>query len=189
VFIVLLIIGLGVYGYFNSIYDNDSNLSTEVLSAEQDELEVEEKLPVRFISPDLEVDAEFEYLGLKDNGEVEVPESFEKVGWYMYGSLPGNQGPAIVIGHVDSKEGPAVFWSLGDLERGDVVTIVNAAGEQIQYRVRDSERYPQNKFPTDKVYGNTDTPELRIITCTGEYNSETKRYSHNLIVYADMIEN
>ncbi len=131
-------------------------------------------LTTSFVSP----------LGLLNNGEVEVPDSFSEVGWYQHSPTPGELGPAVVLGHVDSVDGPAVFFSLGQLESGDEVLIDRADGSIARFIVERLERYEQIAFPTLEVYGNIDYAGLRLITCSGTYERGRNRYSHNLVVYA-----
>ena len=123
-------------------------------------------------------------LGLEASGEVSVPDSFTDVGWYQYSPTPGELGPAVVLGHVDSVKGPAVFFSLGQLEPGDEVLIDRADGNTARFLVERLERYEQVAFPTQAVYGNIDHAGLRLITCSGTYERGRDRYTHNLVVYA-----
>lgn len=144
--------------------------------------------PVTLHIPKLALDIPFEPpLGLKQNGEIEVPRAFDTVGWYKYGVTPGERGPAVVLGHVDSYKGPAVFYSLGQLEVGDEVAIDREDGTTAVFRVTGYERVSQSEFPTERVYGAIDHAGLRLITCTGTYSRTQDRYSHNLIVYADLV--
>jgi sortase (surface protein transpeptidase) len=139
--------------------------------------------------PKLNLETGFETpLGLNEDKTIEVPDSYEKVGWYKYGATPGEKGTATILGHVDSFEGPAVFWPLGQLEAGDEIEITRADGTTAVFVVEKSERYSQSDFPTEKVYGMTDHPSLRLITCTGVYSHGSQRYSHNLVVYANLKE-
>lgn len=144
--------------------------------------------PVRLQIPTIGVDTTFEALGLEANQEIEVPESFETVGWYVHGPTPGELGPAVVLGHVDSKEGPAVFYSLGQLELGDTVEITREDGSIAIFEITGSERHRQDSFPTSLVYGDIDHAGLRLITCSGTYLRDQRRYDHNLIVFAELVE-
>lgn len=150
---------------------------------------LERSLPVRLRIPEIGIDAAFGTpLGLGENGEVAVPKNFEQVGWYRYGPTPGELGPSVIFGHVDSFEGPAVFYPLGQLEEGDVVFIDREDGTTATFRVTGMERSAQENFPADRVYGNISHAGLRLITCTGRYDRSEARYSHNLIVYAELVE-
>lgn len=137
--------------------------------------------------PKLALEASFESpLGLNDDGTVEVPNTYTKVGWYKHGATPGEVGPAVILGHVDSVDGPAVFYSLGKLEKGDTVEVTREDGTVATFVVDETVRYAQDDFPTERVYGATEGRALRLVTCTGTFNKGTQRYSHNLVVYATL---
>jgi sortase (surface protein transpeptidase) len=140
--------------------------------------------PVLLEIPALNMSAEFEApLRLNPDKTIEVPDSFDKVGWYEYGATPGEVGSAAILGHVDSYKGPAVFYNLGKLEVGDEVHVKRADGTTATFIVETLERYDQDVFPSEKVYGTIEYPGIRLITCSGVYDKKTQRYSHNLVVY------
>ncbi|MBY0310053.1 class F sortase [Patescibacteria group bacterium] len=148
-----------------------------------------ESEPVRLRIPEVGIDAGFEGgLGLNPDKTSEVPDSFTEVGWYKFGPTPGELGPAVILGHVDSKSGPAVFWSLGQVEVGDEVLVDRADGSTARFVVTDLTRVDQDEFPTRAVYGDIDYPGLRLITCSGTYDRGAARYTHNLIVYAKLAD-
>jgi hypothetical protein len=145
--------------------------------------------PVRLIAPSITLDASFEApLRLNPDKTVEVPESYEKVGWYEYGATPGEVGPATILGHIDSYKGPAVFYNLRKLSVGDEVSVERADGTTAVFVVEKTETYDQDVFPAEKVYGPTDYPALRLVTCSGKYDKKSQKYSHNLVVYARLKE-
>jgi sortase (surface protein transpeptidase) len=145
--------------------------------------------PVRLRIPKIYVEAPFVRLGLQENGQIEVPKGFQEVGWYTNGPTPGELGPAVVLGHIDSYQGPGVFLYLGQLHEGDLVYVDRADGTTATFRVDALERYDRDAFPTEKVYGNIDHAGLRLITCSGTYSHETNRYSRVLVVYASLVDN
>lgn len=148
-----------------------------------------ESAPVRLRIPAIKVDASFVELGLDAKNEIEIPKSYTEVGWYVHGPTPGELGPAIVLGHVDSRLiGAAVFFYLGQLEPGDTIEIERKDGTTAIFRVDKLERYSQSDFPTELVYGNIDHAGLRLITCTGTYDRQVKRYDRNLVVYASLVD-
>lgn len=149
---------------------------------------LDEAEPVRLRIPKIGVDTSFVELGVDEDREIEVPESFDEVGWYRHGPTPGELGPAVVLGHVDSFEGPAVFYSLGQLDPGDRVEIDRADGSTAVFEVKTLERYRQDSFPTTLVYGDIDHAGLRLITCSGSFNRDTQRYDQNLVVYAELVD-
>jgi sortase (surface protein transpeptidase) len=144
-------------------------------------------IPVRLHIPKIQLDTTFVApLGLNADKSVSVPDSYTEVGWYKYGATPGEIGPAVILGHVDSYQGAAIFYHLGGLETGDEIEITREDGTVVTFVVTDMERKLQSEFPTEKVYGPIPYAGLRLITCTGTYNHGTLRYSHNLIVYAEL---
>jgi sortase (surface protein transpeptidase) len=147
-----------------------------------------ESLPVRLMIPSLDIDTGFETpLGLKSNGEIEVPTGYTDVAYYKYGPTPGELGPAVILGHVDSVAGPAVFFSLGQLKPNDEIKIEREDGTVAVFAVTDLQRHPQSGFPTTRVYSDIDHVGLRLITCTGLYEKDILRYTHNLIVFAKLV--
>jgi len=145
--------------------------------------------PVRLRVPSVGIDASFEGpLGLNADQSIEVPDTYDELGWYRYGPTPGDLGPAVVLGHVDSIDGPAVFFALGQTEVGDIVEIDRADGTTVRFEITRLDRRPQSDFPTREVYGDIDHAGLRLITCSGVYNHGTLEYSHNLIVYAKLVD-
>ncbi len=148
-----------------------------------------ESAPVRLRIPSVSVDAPFVApLGLETNGEVAVPDSDTEVGWYKHSPTPGEVGPAVILGHVDSKTGPAVFFYLGQLDEGDDIFVDRVDGTTAHFKVESLERPKQSEFPTERVYGNINYAGLRLITCSGIYLKGTQRYTNNLVVYARLTE-
>ena len=143
-----------------------------------------EPRPVRIAIPAIGVSAPVIPLGLDAGGALEVPEDFSDAGWWTGGARPGERGPAVIAGHLDSHTGAAVFFRLGDLRRGDAITIERADGSRVGFRVAGAERYAKDRFPTARVYGPTATPELRLITCSGMFDRQTGHYLDNTVVYA-----
>ena len=135
--------------------------------------------------PEIDVEAKVIELGLRRNGSLEVPTEYSEVGWWAGVPRPGDDGPAVLTGHVDSrKTGPGVFYRLGELHAGDEVRFVRPSGTRVRFIVERSERYPKADFPTLRVYGKTDGPELRLITCTGDFDTGSGHYLDNLVVFA-----
>ena len=105
-------------------------------------------------------------------------------GWWTGGPKPGQTGPAVIVGHVDSKTGPAVFANLWEVRRGDLVDILRADGSAIDFQVRRVEERDKSDFPTADVYGQTRDSELRLVTCGGKFNHSKGHYDQNVIVWA-----
>lgn len=150
---------------------------------------IEVAAPIRLRIPSVGIDTAFsEALGVNPDQTVEVPDSYETVGWYEHGPRPGELGPAVVLGHVDSYEGPAVFFRLGQTDVGDMVEIERSDGSVAVFEITELVQREQSNFPTEAVYGDIDHAGLRLITCSGTYDRGKQVYSHNLIVFAELIE-
>jgi sortase (surface protein transpeptidase) len=143
-------------------------------------------VPVRVEIPKIAVASTLERLGQAPDRTVQVPRRWEVAGWYAGGPRPGDPGSAVILGHVDSKSGPAVFYRLRELRQGDAVTIGRADGSSVRFVVERTEQYPKRRFPTDEVYYPTLTPALRLVTCGGQFDHATGHYRSNVIVFATM---
>ncbi len=147
--------------------------------------------PVRVKVPRIGIDAEIIPVGLNERRELVVPplDKPHLTGWYELGPSPGEVGNAVVVGHVDSRSsGPAVFFHLGAMQRGDIIEIVRADGKVARFVVDGVARYPKNDFPTQLVYGPADKPQLRLVTCGGTFNSSTRSYQDNIVVFATLLQ-
>lgn len=116
--------------------------------------------------------------------ELQAPRDFQTVGWYAAGPRPGEVGPAVLAGHLDSRTGPGVFARLHELRFGDLIEIRDARGRLTRFSVTRMSQHAKDSFPTDAVYSPTKFPTLRLITCGGEFDRDSGHYSDNLIVYA-----
>jgi hypothetical protein len=140
--------------------------------------------PGRIRIPAIGVDAAVVDLGLNGDGTLEVPDDTTTAGWWSGGTKPGGGGPAVVVGHVDSETGPAVFYRLHELDAGDRVEVVGDDGTVVPFTVDGVLTVPKDGFPTDSVYGPTNGPTLRLVTCGGSFDDETQHYRSNTIAYA-----
>ena len=125
-------------------------------------------------------------MGLTADGKLQVPSDFRRVGWWAFGHRPGEPGPAVLEGHVDSTKGPAVFYALRKLEAGDEIKVVRRDRSAATFVVDHLDSYPKNAFPSLDVYGPTDASTLRLITCTGSFSEARHSYRENLVVYANL---
>jgi sortase (surface protein transpeptidase) len=146
--------------------------------------------PVRIVIPSIGVNAGLEALHRGGDGTLKPPNGWDNAGWYADGVVPGQRGPAVILGHVDSaRYGPAVFFQLGRLQSGDVVMVDTSDGRTEYFIVDTVRQFPKADFPTKLVYGPTALPELRLITCTGSFDHSKRSYLDNLVVtaYSDSI--
>lgn len=143
--------------------------------------------PTRIRIPSIRVDAPLTGLGLTASGSLAVPPAADKnlAGWYEAGTTPGERGTAIVAGHVDNTQGPAVFYDLGALKKGSAIEVDRRDGGVAVFTVDAIEVYAAKDFPDQKVYGAAPRPELRVITCGGGYSRATG-YQGNVVVFAHL---
>jgi LPXTG-site transpeptidase (sortase) family protein len=141
-------------------------------------------LPARVAVPRLGISSDLQLLHLLKNGELQSPSAWMEAGWYADGTRPGDVGPAVIAGHVDSTLGPAVFYRLREMRVGDKILVTEVGGKVLTFVVSEVRSYPKDKFPTDTVYGPTALPELRLVTCTGEFDYVHHNYLDNLVVFA-----
>jgi LPXTG-site transpeptidase (sortase) family protein len=137
--------------------------------------------------PSIGVRARVIRLGLTEDGALETPKDYAETGWWSGGHAPGERGPAVIAGHVDSKDGPAVFYELDELGEGDRVRVRRADGSVVAFAVQRIERHSKDDFPTDAVYGPTSHSTLRLITCSGDFDESTGHYVDNTIVFASRV--
>lgn len=140
--------------------------------------------PHRVRIPALGVDSALERLDRRADGTVEVPRRWQRAGWFRGGPRPGEPGSAVILGHVDSPRGPAVFAGLAVLPRGARVVVDRADGTSVTFRVRRTATYPRSRFPVEEVYLPTLEPSLRLITCGGPYDRRRGGYQANVVVFA-----
>ena len=143
--------------------------------------------PVSLTIPLIGVKTNLITLGLARGGSMQVPSTTTVAGWYTGSPRPGAVGSSIIVGHVDSKSGPGIFFRLPELKKGDDVYVKRSDGTTAEFRVTEVQTYPKDHFPTDTVYGPTPDAELRLITCGGAFDSTTHHYLSNIIVYATQI--
>lgn len=140
--------------------------------------------PTRLSVEAIDLDEPLIGLGLTENGEMEVPSDYDDVGWFTGGGRPGVIGsPTVLAGHVDSTTGPAVFDRLSELRPGDVVTVGDGTGGRVDYRIDRVGDYGKVEFPTVQVFGAVPTDEIRLITCSGDFDASVGSYERNLVVY------
>ena len=142
--------------------------------------------PARIRIPSLGIDSDLEDLGIDADGSLAAPVDYDLPGWYANGVVPGDVGPAIIAGHVDSPSAPAVFVRLGDLTPGDEIVVAMTDGTERVFHVSGSTQSAKAQFPTAEVYSNVPAPELRLITCAGAFDSSIGHYTDNLIVFATL---
>ena len=145
--------------------------------------------PIEIRIPKIDAVSSLVPLGLNADETVEVPpvEQPLQAGWYSLARTPGEAGPAVVLGHVDGDRQPGIFFRLKELVVGDEVVVSRKDGTTAKFHVYKKEQIAKVSFPTEAVYGDTDAPELRLITCGGNYDQAARSYRDNVIVYATLV--
>jgi sortase (surface protein transpeptidase) len=142
--------------------------------------------PQRVRIPAIGVDSRLQLLNRNTDGSVEVPLDWQVAGWFAEGPAPGERGPAVILGHVDSRSGPAVFYRLRELQPGDAIFVEHAPGRVTKFLVDRVEQFDKNRFPTQDVYFPTLEPVLRLITCGGDFDHSSGHYRDNVIAFASL---
>ncbi len=144
--------------------------------------------PARLIIPAIDVDAAVEPVGKGASGNMAVPNRYADVGWYKFGVRPGEQGSAVMDGHVTNGLGlPGVFARLGELRAGDVMIVETDDGMRMQFIVRGVASYPWEAFPLGDIFASNDGVRLNLITCDGEWSAHQRMYDRRLVVFAELV--
>ena len=143
--------------------------------------------PARIVIPAIRVDAKIIRVGRLDDGKMEVP-PFGLAGWYTLGPAPGASGPSVIVAHVDSKEGPDVFFRLKDLRPGDEILIYDEDGHEATFLMDIKEQQLKSELPTERIWNDTWQPVIRLITCGGDFDRSSGHYLSNVIVYGHLTE-
>jgi hypothetical protein len=148
---------------------------------------VERSVPVSLRVPAIGLAVSMSELGLNSDGTVEVPTDFQEPGWFRLGPSPGQVGSAVILGHVDSYRGPAVFFQLRSLQAGDRVEVSLADGAVAEFVVNTVATYPKAQFPAEQVYASHGYSALNLVTCGGEFDSQTRSYLSNVVAYTSLV--
>ena len=140
--------------------------------------------PVVLSIPSIEVRTHLIRLGLQQDGSVEVPSDPDLAGWFQRGPPPGADGSSVILGHVDSTSGPAVFFRLRELQAGDRLAVRLDDGTTVSFEVHSIKTYANEDFPAKRVYGRTGRAELNLVTCGGDYDAANGGYQSNVVVNA-----
>lgn len=138
--------------------------------------------------PAIDVEAEVVEVGKAEDGSMAVPKDIDTVGWYKHGAKPGDHGNAVVAGHVDGVSGPAVFYKLDKLKKGDHVHIKDSDGNKLTYAVVQKKNYLPDEAPLMEIFGDDEKANLNLITCTGSFNHSIGHYEERLVIYTELVE-
>ncbi|WP_318215564.1 class F sortase [Streptomyces sp. SCL15-6] len=146
-------------------------------------------VPDRVAIPAIQVDAPIMPVGLDADGWIAAPppEDPNLAGWFTGAVSPGEKGTAVVVGHVDNTQGPAVFYGLGALKKGNRIEVSRQDGKTAVFEIYGIEVFEKDDFPGDRVYASKGTPELRVITCGGGFTKQNG-YDGNVVAFARLVE-
>jgi hypothetical protein len=149
---------------------------------------LEPSQPIRLTIPSLKVQAPILNVGLAKDGSVDVPplKRHNEAGWFELGPTPGQFGPALIVGHADTRTGPSVFHDLGKMKPGQRIEVLRQDGSVAVFRVNSIERFGKSALPIQRVYGDYSRPSLRLVTCGGAWLGGTAGYADNVIVFASL---
>lgn len=190
--LVFLLLGFGIF-FFSPLKqivlpskDAPEPLQRVAFSEQSDESEG--MVPVRIKIPRLGIDAFVEESGVGENGHMQVPSNYENTGWYKHGFRPGEEGNAVIAGHLDNSLGLAgVFYSLAELEAGDLIEVEDQNGDSLTFVVRDKELYDYLDAPMERIFGPASAAQLNLITCDGAWVDEVRSYDKRLVVFTELI--
>lgn len=143
--------------------------------------------PQRLIIEAIGVDTTIEAVGKGTDGQVGVPQEKENVAWYSLGVAPGEQGNAVIAGHLDDKVGPAIFWRLRELEPGDTIIVIDSEGVERTFVVTEVASYRWDEAPLARIFGFDLERDLNLITCAGQFSRRDANYSRRLVVYTRLV--
>lgn len=199
--ILLIVAGLvlGIGTIAKAIYSSDKE-ETSISASEAaglgfteavaEKANQEESLPSRIIIPKLGIDTNVQLVGITKKGNMAVPTNFTDVGWYKYGTLPGEDGSAVIAGHeTDGLSRPAIFGRLSELEPGDEFYIIREDGKKLTFKVRREEIIPYDITgpKLEEIFNRKGDQYLNLITCAGEWLPEAKTNDKRLIIYAELL--
>jgi sortase A len=146
-------------------------------------------LPRRLRIPDLGIDTDVQYVGVTRSGNMAVPNNYTDVGWYKYGSVPGEVGSAVMAGHETNGFAlDGVFKRLNELSIGDDIYVVRNDGSELHFKVMAKEIYPYDAGPVEKIFDVNDAARLNLITCIGDWIPEKKTNDKRLVVFTRLVE-
>lgn len=161
-------------------------VNTQTLPPPPEKTDLPRSAPSQIVIPKIKLSSAVIEVGKNTDGSMEMPKTYHQAGWYSPAPSPGEIGPAVIVGHVDNKDGPAVFWRIAELVPGDTIEVKREDARKVVFKVVRIEQYRQDNFPSEDVYGNIDHPGIRLITCGGKYDPKTNRYSHNTVVFGSL---
>lgn len=145
-------------------------------------------VPARLRIPSIGVDAPVVEVKTTKSGAMDTPKSIWDIGWYEPGTKPGGLGSAVMTGHVDGPNTPAIFWDLKKVKAGEKIYVQDQKGTQLTFEVVETEIYPYDEAPLDRIFVTNDDVYLNLITCNGTFDRKSNNYDKRLVVYTKLIK-
>ncbi|WP_157534890.1 class F sortase [Nocardia inohanensis] len=142
--------------------------------------------PVSFTISSIQTSGSLIAVGLNADGTVQVPADYKQAAWYQQGPAPGEQGSAVILGHVDSYQGEGVFFALKKVKPNDMIDVARADGKTAHFKVTDVRMYQKSQFPGQLVYGSRGGATLQVVTCGGDFDQAAKSYQSNVVVFSSL---
>lgn len=151
--------------------------------------ELEVGKPTRLMIPSIKVDASIEEMGLINNGQLDAPKEGLNAGWFTGGPKPGEDGNAVIDGHLDLHGKPGVFWKLREVKEGDIIGVMDDQGALRNFKVTRTQFYDVETAPMKEIFGrNHEGKNLNLITCAGKWRKDLNHYDQRLVVFTEMME-
>ncbi|MGI8549529.1 MAG: class F sortase [Dehalococcoidia bacterium] len=163
-----------------------TGMSYAPLLADSEAPQIPAIYPVALAVPSIGIDANVQYVGVADDGSMDIPSNFEDAAWYQPGYLPGQPGNAVFDGHVSSTAAEAVFFHVQDLKIGARISVTGADGTVLTFQVAEVEMYALDSAPVAKIFGSTGWPQVVLITCGGDWHPDLHLFDHRTVVYAPL---
>ncbi|MED4750995.1 class F sortase [Brevibacillus choshinensis] len=145
-------------------------------------------IPKTLQIPAIQLSTLVEPVGVLQNGQMDVPKAFDRVGILAPWTRPGMKGNAVIAGHFDHYTGPAVFYNLRKLQPGDHIKVSDAAGKILTFQVNRVESFLADQAPIEKIFGDTDGSHLNLITCSGKFNKKKQEHARRLVVFSELVQ-
>ncbi|MFB5663312.1 class F sortase [Alteribacillus sp. HJP-4] len=147
---------------------------------------IESYTPAAVEIPAINVEAPIVAMGLREDGAMEVPDNGEETAWFEPGKAPGERGNAVIAGHVDDKQGPAVFFDLEHVDPGDEVIITDKNNTRQLFTITNKESFPYQEAPLEDIFGYSGKKQIKLITCTGEFDRDAGTHEDRLVITAEL---
>ncbi|PCN44024.1 sortase [Brevibacillus laterosporus] len=168
------------------VEEKQSNTTTGSSSTSQRKPVTASFIPNRLQIPSIGLDTTIETVGITVEGNMDVPKAFDKVGILSPWTKPGEKGNAVIAGHFDHYTGPAIFYHLKKLKHGDHVIVSDSNDHRLIYAVKEVTTFKTKEAPLERIFGESNTSNLNLVTCSGKFNKKTQEHAKRLVVFTEL---